>query len=95
MNTYKVYESLSGWYHTFLKLNTDTISIYNFDSDTVDYYSWDTEVENNNILQRYDLGLNDLNDLLVFKYTSILYFPPTDAMKHIRMWPPYGTYDEH
>ena len=73
----------------------DTMSIYIIDADTVALYSWDTVVKYNKVLQRYDLSLSDLEGLNIKSYYSFVYFPPTEAMKHIHMWPPYGTYDEH
>ena len=73
----------------------DTVSFFIFDSDSVDYYSWDTVVKKNMVLQRYDLSMFDLENLMVGKGSSMLHFPPTEQMKHIHMWPPYGTYDEN
>ena len=75
----------------------DTLSIYVFNADTVDYYSWDTVVKYNMVLQRYDLSRQDFEDRNESWdwIEAWLYFPPTEAMKHIHMWPPYGTYDEH
>ncbi len=75
----------------------DTISFYIFDADTVDLYSWDTIIKYNMVLQRYDLSRQDFED----RNESWLvddawfYFPPTESMKHIHMWPPYGTYDRN
>lgn len=71
----------------------DTVSFFVFDSDTIDYYSWDTVVKKNMVLQHYDLSIFDLENLMVSKYSSILHFPPTEKMKHIHMWPPYGMFD--
>ena len=32
----------------------------------------------------------------VFRQTNCqISFPPTEEMRNIKMWPPYGTYDEH
>lgn len=93
-STHIIYESLSGWYHSFSK--KDTVSIYIFDNDTIDLYSWDSVINKNLILQRYDLGFEDVNGLCISNnYVSLLHFPPTEQMKHIHMWPPYGTYDEN
>jgi len=77
--------------------DNDTMSIYIFNADTVEFYSWDTVIKYNMVLQRYDLSRQDFFDRNEsWKwYQAWLFFPPTDAMKHIRMWPPYGTYDEH
>lgn len=91
-STQIVYESLSGWYHEFLK--KDTVSIYIFDNDTVNFYSWDTIIAKNIVLQRYDISLEDVNSFCINKFVARLYFPPSEDMKRIHMWPPYGTYDE-
>ena len=76
---------------------SDTMSFYIFDADTVDMYSWDTIIKYNMVLQRYDLSWQDFEERNEsWRWTGAwLYFPPTEAMKHIHMWPPYGTYDEH
>ena len=73
----------------------DTVSLFVYDADSIDYYSWDTVVKYYKILQRYDLSMSDLEELGKSRKSSLLFFPPTEAMKHIHMWPPYGTYDEH
>ena len=36
----------------------------------------------------YDISLNDFR--LMFYHPT---FPPTEEMRNIKMWPPYGTYD--
>lgn len=68
----------------------DTLIVFTFDADTLDYYGWDTVCANYKVLQRYDLSLEDLQDL-----DFRLCFPPSEAMRNIHMWPPYGTYDEN
>ena len=76
----------------------DTMSFYIFNADTVDFYGWDTIVKYNMVLQRYDLSMQDYTELNTSMFMGeivTLNFPPTDDMKHIHMWPPYGTYDEH
>lgn len=72
----------------------DTVSIFVYDADSINYYSWDTVIKYYKILQRYDISMSDLEGLENSDCSSILFFPPTEEMKHIHMWPPYGTYDE-
>jgi hypothetical protein len=87
-----VFETVDETIH---KIKTvDTLSVFIIDLDTLDYYSWDTVVKYNMVLQRYDISLSDMEELEKNRHSSILFFPPTEDMKHIHMWPPYGTYDE-
>lgn len=67
----------------------DTLLVFVFNADTLELLGWDTIRAYYKVEQRYDLSLEDLQNI-GFK----LSFPPTEAMKHIHMWPPYGTYDE-
>ena len=67
----------------------DTLLIFVFNADSLDTYGWDYVREHYMVQQRYDLSLEDLQSVY-FR----LSFPPNEAMKHIHMWPPYGTYDE-
>lgn len=96
-DTSKLWQDMCGIWDVFDTGNgvVDTMSIYIIDADTVALYSWDTAVKYNKVLQRYDLSLSDLEGLNIKNYCSFVYFPPTEDMKHIHMWPPYGTYDEH
>lgn len=91
-NTYKtdvngvyVYSVFSGWDQAYRKRGTDTISVFILHSDTVKKYSWDIIRSEYKVLKRYDLSLRDLRDL---NYT--IYYPPTRAMRTIKMYPPYG-----
>jgi len=74
---------------TFEDYHVDTMSIFVISKDTLDLYGWDDVRNSYNILQRYDMSINDFNQLVD------LYFPPTEAMRGFKMWPPYGTYDAH
>ena len=87
------YMYIDGGYGGYSLL--DTVSLYIIGADTVAYYSWDTVAKYNMYLQRYDLSFTDLVGLEISTCSPILFFPPTEDMKHIHMWPPYGTYDEH
>jgi hypothetical protein len=60
----------------------------------LDAYTWEHEssqtiIDNYLVLQRYDLGLEDIQ-----KLGWSLPFPPTEAMKDMKMYPPYGTYNK-
>ena len=66
----------------------DTIIVFIYNSDTLALYGWDYVKEHNLIAQRYDLSLDNLQQL-----DWRLQFPPSSKMQHIKMWPPYGTYD--
>lgn len=56
-------------------------------SEDVEKYGWEEVTEKNMVLQRYDVTDSDLE-----KTNRFICFPPTPAMVHISMWPPYGTY---
>ncbi len=64
--------------------------VFVFNADTLETHGWDYAKEHNMVMQRYDLSLTDLQNL-----NWTLTFPPTEEMRNIKMWPPYGTYDEH
>ena len=68
----------------------DTLLVFVINADTLETYGWDSVRTSYKVEQRYDLRLDELK-AINFK----LSFPPTEDMKHIHMWPPYGTYDEH
>jgi hypothetical protein len=69
----------------FSFLPRDTLSIYFFAKDTIDKYSWDDIKTKYKIVQRYDMSVDDFKQL----HYRISY-PPTVAMKNIKMYPPYG-----
>ena len=68
----------------------DTICVFVFKTEVLEQYSWDSIRSSYLVLQRYDLGYED-----VANSNYEICFPPSEAMKHIHMWPPYGTYDEN
>jgi len=64
----------------------DTVSIFFLSESVVNTYDWD-EVRNKYlILKRYDLSLDDLK---LLKWT--IHYPPTEEMKDMKMYPPYGS----
>jgi hypothetical protein len=66
------------------KRGADFISFYVFDGEVVESNDWNSVVENNLVLQRYDLSLEDFRRL-----DWTLTYPPDERMKDIRMSPPY------
>ena len=72
-------------------MNADTISWFILKKiDSTNSYIRD-EDSLYNVIQRYDLSKDDLYKIAK---RNIFSFPPTEAMKEYKMWPPYGTYDE-
>lgn len=74
-----------SWEKIYQQVKTDTISFFIYNADTLDRYEWNIIKENYMILQRYDLSIYDLQKL---DYT--LYYPPTEAMRNMKMWPAYN-----
>ena len=60
------------------------LSIYIFDQRIVDAEGWDSVLANNEYIVRYDLTQRDL-DALHFQ----LFYPPSESMRDIQMFPPY------
>ena len=69
----------------YATLSHDTLSVFVLHVDTVRQYSWEQICADNNIVVRYDLSKEDV---LSFK-NHIVPFPPTEAMRDMKMWPPY------
>jgi len=69
----------------FAMFPTDTMSIFFFDPDTLAKYEWETIRQEYKILVRYDLSHNDLK-----KLNWRIYYPPTEEMKDMKMYPSYG-----
>ena len=63
----------------------DTLSLFIFDADTFNMYSWEEIKSGYKILQRYDISPENIKAL---KYN--ISYPPTEAMKNMKMYPPYG-----
>jgi hypothetical protein len=87
-NLYKInrewHISLNLSENQIFKNLSDTLSIFFFDPDTLAKYEWATIRQEYKILMRYDLSHNDLK-----KLDWCIYYPPIEAMKNIKMWPPY------
>jgi hypothetical protein len=85
-----IYESQNMTYEDDVKgLDADTLSVYIFHADTLQKYTWEQIREDYKILKRYDLGINDII-LLKNEYGfPVIPYPPTEAMKNMKMYPPY------
>ena len=64
---------------------TDTIFVYVFDAAVVENTPWEVVTRDYLVLKRYDLTLENLQRL-DWKIT----YPPTEAMKNVKQYPPYG-----
>ena len=64
----------------------DTLHIFVFEEDVLSIYTWEKVVNDYMVLQRYDLSLQDLQQL-----NWQVSYPPAEAMKDMEMYPPYGS----
>jgi len=64
---------------------SDIVYVYVFDAAVVENTPWEVVARDYLVLKRYDLTLEDLQ-LLDWKIT----YPPTEAMKNVTQYPPYG-----
>ena len=62
------------------------MSLFILSCDTLAKYPWEQVREDYNILVRYDLRLQDL-----YKLDFKVVYPPSEAMKDMKMYPPYGS----
>jgi len=70
--------------NVFKTYKNDTLSIFFFNRDTLRKYPWETIRKDYNILKRYDLSIQDIQ-LLDYEIS----YPPNEAMKEMKMYPPY------
>ncbi len=71
----------------FKGLPKDTLSIFIFNMDDLTQNSsWDELTYGKRFLQRYDMSLEDMKGL-----GSKVPYPPTEVMKNMKMYPPYGS----
>ena len=63
-----------------------TVYVYVFDAETIENTPWEVVARDYLVLKRYDLTLEDLQRL-DWKIT----YPPTEAMKDVKQYPPYGS----
>lgn len=77
----------ADWFSVF---PNDTLRIFFFDNELVNCTPWEEIVSGYRILRRYDLSVQDMKTLKGDSYGITIPFPPTEVMKDMRMWPPYG-----
>jgi len=65
-------------------LPQETLSVFIIHADTLLKYTWQEIRDDYKILSRYDLSLKDLQML-----NFTIPYPPTEAMKNMKMYPPY------
>jgi hypothetical protein len=68
----------------------DTVSIYIFNQDTLDTCPWEEIQRDYKILRRYDLSIENIQQLENSNGIPVIPYPPTAAMKDMKMYPPYG-----
>ena len=76
--------SRNCWEYSF-RSAIEMLYIYVFDAAVVENTPWEVIARDYLVLKRYDLSLEDLQKL-DWRVT----YPPTDAMKDIKQYPPYG-----
>jgi hypothetical protein len=84
----------ASWDEIYSYFPLDTMSIFIFCKDTFAYFSWEVIQRDYKILQRYDLSLEDFNHLENEFHIPVITYPPDEQMKNMKMYPPYGTYNE-
>ena len=63
----------------------EKMCLFIFYKDVVNSVPWETIRKDYMVLQRYDLSIDELE-----KLNWTVYYPPTEEMKDIDMFPPYG-----
>lgn len=74
----------------FRRWDCDTVSFFIFDSKVVENNTWEDVVRNYMVLQRYDFSKEDLARL-----NCQIFYPPTEEMSEIHMFPPYEKVKTH
>jgi hypothetical protein len=78
---FNVFSGRSDCYENTLK---DTLYVFIFEEDVLANHPWADVVDKNLILQRYDLSLQDLQQL-----NWQISYPPSELMKDMKMYPPF------
>ena len=77
----------SGCYENIFNRDSHsgTLNVYVFDASVVENTSWEVVARDYLVLKRYDLSLDDLKRL-----DWKIEYPPTERMKDVKQYPPYG-----
>ena len=78
---FNVFSGRSDCYENTLK---DTLYVFIFEEDVLANHSWADVVDKNLVLQRYNLSLQDLQQL-----NWQISYPPSELMKDMKMYPPF------
>ena len=67
------------------------LSVFIMHTDTLHHYPWTWLRETNKYIVRYDLSYDDIVKFSGFDECNEFHipFPPTEAMRDMKMWPPY------
>jgi hypothetical protein len=87
-NTMAFASGISEWETIFKCFTLDTLMVYVFDANKVDSLLKENPPHTSSLtalVRRYDLSLSDIQ-----KMNWVLYYPPTENMKDIKMYPAYG-----
>jgi hypothetical protein len=76
----------SGRSYCYENTLKDSLHIFIFEENVLATYTWEEVVDNYMVLKRYDLSLQDLQQL-----NWQISYPPSGAMKDMKMYPPYGS----
>ena len=70
----------------YREFTINTFSLFILSADTINKYNWSEIKSGYKILQRYDLNVTDAG---LRKLNFDIIYPPSEAMKDVRMYPPY------
>ena len=70
--------------HLLSGTQAGVLSVFVFNQAIVNDEGWESVLSHQNYMVRYDLTAKDLESL-----QGAIYFPPSDAMRNVRMFPPY------
>ncbi len=73
-----------NWKYCLSATQKGILSVYIFKQEDINNLGWEYVREHNKYLVRYDLSPSDLNSL-----DETIYYPPTESMKNVHMYPPY------